>query len=462
MRIILAPLGRWWLDRYHKTVDFLNDIDQRQSFAFWVSATIAGLVSVGFSSLFYQAELLYQHFYAAHRFGILWFTPACLLLAWASIAYLSPPAAGSGIPQVLAANELDYRKNNRWVDGLLSIKMILVKIGSALLAGLGGGVLGREGPTIHVSAAIFHNIGRFFRRFHPKTESSSWIVAGAAAGLAAAFNTPLGGIVFAIEEMRSPHFERFKTMLLTSIIISGLASQWILGTYLYLGSPVMKAISFSVLPSALLVGLLSGALGAYYGKGLKELMIWRRKKILTKSHAGFLALGCGVFLAVMSIWNIQTSGSGVEVMQDLLFKGQTASWYLPFVRVAGTLVYYVSGGAGGIFAPSLAAGASVGSLIASLLHSPSANLLVLVGMAAFLTAVTRTPFTASVLVIEMTNDHGAIFPIMVAAIAADLLARRLDPEYFYEWSKGQFLPPAPVPAPAAAPAPSSDLSAKTT
>jgi H+/Cl- antiporter ClcA len=127
-------------------------------------------------------------------------------------------------------------------------------------------------------------------------------------------------------------------------------------------------------------------------------------------------------------------------MNALLFKGEKSTWDLPFLRAIGSLTFYVSGAAGGIFAPALAAGACTGSVLDSLFHTGSANLLILLGMAGFLTGVTRTPFTAFVLVVEMTDHHVAIFPIMLSALAAELVARPLDKESFYEWARRRFMP----------------------
>lgn len=412
--------------------------DHLQTLAFWLAAFLSGLVSVAYATVFKATEGWYHGFFAAHPQATLLLTPLCFLTSWALVRALAPEAAGSGIPQVLAANTQKGVSPALWVDRLLSGKVILVKIASSLACLAGGGVIGREGPTIHVSTSIFRLTGNSFRRFFPKNDPHPWIVAGAAAGLASAFNTPLGGIVFAIEELKTPHFNRFKTVLLTSIIIAGLVSQWLLGTYLYLGYPKIMEAAFSDLPSVLLVGLVGGAFGTLFGRCLKILVAWRLKIKKTWLLA-LVALGCGLALSGLTLWDPQAAGSGSEVTNSLLFHDQTAAWRLPFLRFAGSALSYMAGGGGGIFAPSLAAGASMGSYLSSLLGSGTPHLLILVGMASFLTGVTRTPFTAFVLVVEMTNEHECIFPLMLGALLADLIAR-LDGGSFYEWMKYHFLP----------------------
>ncbi len=405
------------------------------------SAFIAGMVAVAYAGLFKMLEGFYHQISVDHPYWIWFWTPLCLLGGWALVYFWAPEATGSGIPQVLAANDLPYKKNTVWVDRLLSIKAVAVKIASSLLACLGGAVTGREGPTIQISTGIFHMVGRATRRFLPQVDPQTWIVAGAAAGLAAAFNTPLGGIVFAIEEM-SISFKRFRSALIISIIIAGLVSQWILGTYLYLGYPSLGDVSFSILPKALFIGIITGFAGSLYGIGIKRLLDWRARFKTTRALA-LLALACGLGLAFMAFLNPDASGSGIHVMNALLFRGQIAGWDLPLLRVAGSLVFYVSGAAGGIFAPALAAGACLSSWAASQLSLGSPELLVLLGMAGFLTGVTRTPFTAFVLVLEMTDHHNAIFPIMLCAITAEFCAKLLDQESFYEWSRIRFMPASP-------------------
>ncbi len=418
---------------------FLNNPEHLQTLAFVFSAFLAGMVAVGYAGLFKIFEGFYRQVSTDHPYWIWFWTPLCLLAGWAVVYFFAPTAAGSGIPQVLAANDTNYQKNAAWVDRLLSIKMVAVKILSSLLVCLGGAVSGREGPTIQISTGLFHFVGKLTRKHLPKVDPQTWIVAGAAAGLAAAFNTPLGGIVFAIEEM-SISFKRFRTALIISIIIAGLVSQWILGSYLYLGYPSVGDVSFSVLPSALLIGVISGLAGSLYGFCIKRLVDWRAR-FKTGYSLALLALVCGLALAFMAFLDPDASGSGTRVMNALLFKGQKAGWDLPLLRIAGSLVFYLSGAAGGIFAPALAAGACLSSFVTSSLSLGSPELLVLLGMAGFLTGVTRTPFTAFVLVLEMTDHHNAIFPIMLCAITSEFSANFIDKESFYEWSRARFMAP---------------------
>jgi H+/Cl- antiporter ClcA len=313
-----------------------------------------------------------------------------------------------------------------------------VKIASSLVCLVGGGAIGREGPTVQISASIFQFFRRFSRKIHSSHDAQPWIVAGAAAGLASAFNTPLGGLVYAIEELGVAHFQKLRIHLFSAVIIAGLVSQWLHGNYLYLGFPQLNSAGFSFLPMAIAVGVTSGLLGAFFGKILSYLV---QKTALIKkvSTAMLLALGSGLVLSGLAFLDQRAAGSGKEVIMDLLFHGQTAGWPLVLLRFVSTLVTYISGVAGGIFAPSLAIGAALGSAMAQIFHNPNANLMMMLGMIGFLTGVTRTPFTSFVLVLEMTDRHSAIFPMMLAAIGASSTAHFVDPRSFYEVMRERFI-----------------------
>jgi H+/Cl- antiporter ClcA len=326
-------------------------------------------------------------------------SPVLFVLAWFIVKKYAPEAAGSGIPQIMAANEIaDTIENRPFINRLLSVKTAMIKIASSLLCLLGGGAIGREGPTLQISTSLFHFVGKHTNRFIPGINSKTWIVAGAASGLASAFNTPLGGIVYAIEELGLVHFHKIRTALLSGVIISGLMAQWLLGSYLYLGFPPLQEITFSFLPVALLTGLITGLLGALFGKILITLARWRLsfKKF---SHLAAITALTGVLMAVLTVYDRRAAGPGIELVTAYLFKGDHADLSLAAVRYGATMISYLSGAAGGIFSPSLAIGGTIGSALTILLNTDHPTLMVLLGMIGFLTGVTRTPFTSFILVL---------------------------------------------------------------
>ena len=199
------------------------------------------------------------------------------MAAWWIVIKFSPYARGSGIPQVMASIDLATPKYIDKVNKLLSIPVIIVKMLSSLVLALGGGVIGREGPTIQIAGSIFRKINQWLPKWWPKISKRNMIMTGAAAGLAAAFNTPLGGIVFAVEELTKTHISYFKTALFTAIIIAGLTAQAFLGPYLYLGYPTVNNLSSYIIFIVVGVAIIAGLMGSIMSKLILGLLQWKSK-----------------------------------------------------------------------------------------------------------------------------------------------------------------------------------------
>ena len=420
------------------------------------AAFVAGLVAVGYSWLYKAAESFSVETFQAHPVWLFAAAPTCFVLAWWLVNRFAPRAGGSGIPQVMAAIDLqDARVDHAWIAPLLSLRVAAVKIASSALCVAGGGVVGREGPTLQVSASIFYVIGRRIRSFSPIVALDSWMLAGAAAGMAAAFNTPLGGIVYAVEELAAKHFSRVRTTVLSAVLVSGLVSQWLVGSYLYLGFPRIGETGFGVIPAAFVVGVMGGALGASFGDVTFRLSLDPAAAHRAAREDG-VRRGAPVRTRAGGLHAIDARalGPGNRLTSEILGGETVGNLRLIGVRLASTTVSYMSGAGGGIFAPSLAIGASMGSWVSSWWSGSDAVLLALLGMIAVLTGVTRAPFTSFVLIVEMTDRHSAIFPMMLAALVALGSARVVGSVSFYEQSKRALLrdlepirPKAPPPSP---------------
>lgn len=410
-----------------------------ESVTFWVSATLVGFTAVWYAEAFQYFGYVTFELLAETPWLLAILTPVCLWLGSRLVDLYAPAARGGGIPAVLAGIELEGRDQDEWLPKLVGFRVAAVIVLSSLLCSLAGGTLGREGPTIQIAASVFWCFGYAFRRVWPGTSSHTWLIAGGAAGMAAAFNTPLGGIVFAIEELAPLHFSRMKTVLISAVIISGMVAQWIWGPYLFFGYPDVEPASASFVPWAILLGVLCGFAGGVFSRAL----LWggaRVRGLPLPRRTGLIFLVGGGIVAYAYFVSDGVLGGGPEVVRELLFEeGATADWRLLLGRVGGTFLTYLTGIAGGIFAPSLAIGASLGSLLSTWLLPDYANLMVLGGMAAFLSAMTRAPFTALVLVTEMTNRQSAVFHLMVASVVAYAVARTVDGTSFYEHRKEAFL-----------------------
>jgi H+/Cl- antiporter ClcA len=413
-----------------------------QAIPFWVASVITGLIAVLYTKLFLLAESVTKYLYNQYAWILFILTPVCFLLAWWLTFRFAPYSRGSGIPQVVAAIQITGPKTDRQVNKLLSPKIILVKIASSLIMAVGGGAMGREGPTIQIAASVFRKVNDLLPLWWPKVAKRNMIITGAAAGLAAAFNTPLGGIVFAIEELTKTHFSYFKTAVFSSVIIAGLTAQGILGPYLYLGYPKILNLSDYIFLGVALVAIISGLLGSLMSKLILIILKWKASFRLTSQHILYV-ICCALALGTIATFiSYDILGSGKEIMQRTLFtQDKYLSWYTPILRMAGPLLSFTTGAAGGIFAPALATGASIGSMVSGWfqLSETNTNLLVLAGMVGFLTGITRSPFTSAILVLEMTNRNSVIFHLILAGMISSVVSVLIDKHSLYDHLKVQYL-----------------------
>jgi H+/Cl- antiporter ClcA len=396
---------------------------------FWVAAGTAAMVSVFYNKLFKLCEdWALAH---ASTSAILWTAPLAVMASFLIGYFFSREAIGSGIPQCIASVEM-AGMDHPYLKKLLSIPMLIAKISGSCICVLGGGVTGREGPTLQVSAAIFYQISRFWPKNLSKPPLQAMLLAGGAGGLASAFNTPLGGIVFAIEELSKTHISLIRTAVFQAVIIAGILAQLFLGNYLYLGETKFGTFPFAVVPETILIAALVGVVGAGFAETLYRVTKWRAQKSFKFKIT--MTLICGLLLT-LTIWLLgpETVGSGKGVMTTLLQSNDaTMNPLLPLARIFGNTFTYIGGVIGGIFAPALSSGAALGELIAMIFGFASVKVMVLVGMVAFLTGVTRTPFTSFVLVLEMSNSHDVILYLMLASVIANLSSRLVNNKSFYE------------------------------
>jgi H+/Cl- antiporter ClcA len=435
------------ITRFLKSLfDLINNEKLKRNFLnalpFWVGAFLCGAIAVLYAKLFSWAEFGTHYIYQNFTWEVFIITPICFIIAWWLVVKYAPYSRGSGIPQVSAAIELSNPIHHYKVNVLLSIRIIIIKICSSLILVLGGGVIGREGPTLQISASIFKKINDWLPEWYPKISKRNMIVTGAASGLAAAFNTPLGGIVFAIEELTKTHFNYFKSALLTGVIIAGLTALNFLGPYLYLGYPKLDGVSVGLMLFVLPLAIITGIAGSAMGKII--LFILKLKSVLKKNYLKIIYLiVCGLIISLIAFFvDHKVLGSGKEIIVSTLFTNEKhLNWYVPILRFIGPIISFTTGASGGIFAPALSSGASMGAVFAEWFHLTDAetNLLILCGMTGFLTSITGSPFTSSILVLEMTNSHNVIFYIMVTGLLSNLIAKIITRHSFYDNLKDQHI-----------------------
>lgn len=413
-----------------------------QAIPFWIGSVITGTIAVIYAKLFEWGESLMNLIVNWHAWTIFLIAPAGFVLSWWLIKAFAPYAKGSGIPQVMAAVELANPKENAKIKYLLSIKIIVFKILSSLALIIGGGAIGREGPTIQIAGSVFRKVNEYLPDWWPKISKKNMIMTGAAAGLSAAFNTPIGGIVFAVEELAKTHLNYFKTALFTAVIIAGLTAQTLAGSYLYLGYPKTGNVDLTVMFPVILVSGVAGILASRLSLMMLQITRWKTRLKNDRQHLVFLVVSALIIASLAFFVNREILGSGKGIMERTLFTdNKHEDWYIPFFRMIGPALSFTSGGAGGIFAPALSAGASVGSVISGWIQLPpnETNVVILAGMVAFLTGITRAPFTSAIIVLEMTDRHSLIFHLMLAGMVSSLISMLISRHSLYDQLKINYL-----------------------
>ena len=261
-----------------------------QAIPFWIGSFITGIFAVLYAQLFQWGENLMHTMMNWHSWLIFIVAPIAFVLSWWIVKRFAPYAKGSGIPQVMAAVELANPKEHSKISLLLSIKIILIKVVSSIILVIGGGAVGREGPTIQIAGSVFRKVNEYLPEWWPKISKKNMIMTGAAAGLSAAFNTPLGGIVFAVEELSKTHINYFKTALFTAVIIAGLTAQTFAGSYLYLGYPKTSDISMMIIFPVILVSAVSGVLASQLSRLMLSISNWKKRLKSDRSNIIFLVI----------------------------------------------------------------------------------------------------------------------------------------------------------------------------
>ncbi|WP_408634097.1 chloride channel protein [Pseudazoarcus pumilus] len=403
----------------------------RQRFLLVGAALLAGLICILFAI---GAEVAI----AAHRELMQrapWLSLIIAPLGFAFLVWIAhrviPGTLGSGIPQAVAASITD---NRRVREKLLSLRIAIAKVFLTLGALLCGGSVGREGPSVQIGASVLHVLyGR--RRKNRIASSRDLIVAGSGAGVAAAFNTPLGGIMFAIEEMCRYRAFQANSTTLTSVIFAGLMSLAVLGSYTYFG----RTPTTLDWPGGLWPVLACGAIGGLLGGMFSRILIATSRGLpgavgrFATSRPVLFAGACGLATAIVGMASGGlTYGTGYDETRDALEGISPLPMYFLLAKMFVIWLVFVSRIPGGIFAPAVAVGAGLGANVASFLPPDQAAAVLALGMVAFLSAMTQTPITSFVIVMEMTANHHMLLPLMATSVIAHAFSRTVSPVPLYQ------------------------------
>lgn len=412
--------------------DFFAPHQWKRRIALWVGAVMVALAAILFAKASDWSYQLFQRMLGVGIWIPLLVTPLVFgLLAWVTEGKLRA-TRGSGIPQVIASLHIE---DEGFRARMLAMPIAVGKMLLTLLALAVGASIGREGPTVHVGAGLFYSLGRRFGFDDPKA-ASRFILAGGACGIAAAFNTPLAGVVFAIEELAGTFEHRFSGLLLTAVIVGGVVSLGIMGNYAYFGRVEVNLPLGHAWLAVLWTGVVCGLLGGLFAR----LILLSRNGPLAyvgrlRARAPVLfAGGCGLALALIGLFSHNSIyGTGYDQARAFVQEATvTPGQGFGIAKLLANVVSYWAGIPGGIFSPALAVGAGIGHNIAHFLPGVPAAAVVLLGMSAYLSGVTGAPLTSAVIAMELTDNQDMVIPIMAACLLARAAASILSPTPVYK------------------------------
>jgi len=342
------------------------------------------------------------------------------------VYFFAREAKGHGVPEVMEAVALRR--------GIIRKRVVIVKtLASALTIGTGGSV-GREGPIVQIGSAIGSTFGQMLRLSGERTKTL--VGCGAAAGIAATFNAPIAGTMFALEIILGDFGLATFSPIVISSVVSTAVSRHYLGNYPAFQVPSYQLISAWELVLYMVLGLFCAVIAVVFTKtvyGFEDFFSRIRIPEYLKATLGGLVLG------MIAIWFPHVLGVGYPAI-DLALMGKLSWWFLfllILVKILATSITLGGGGSGGIFAPSLFLGAMAGGFFGMVVNeylpgvTASAGAYSIVGMAALVSGTTHGPLGAILILFEMTGNYRIILPLMIACIISSVLSGQLLKESIY-------------------------------
>ncbi|MCW3097487.1 MAG: Chloride channel core [Chthonomonadaceae bacterium] len=396
---------------------------------------LAGLLAVAFRIVLAEGDVLRNALIAwGHLHPVV--GAICVVLFGASGAGLSvflvrrvaPEASGSGIPHLEAVlhryRELEWKR------------VLGVKFFGGALALSSGMALGREGPTVQMGGAVGAGVAEWLRV--SQRDRLVLIAAGAGAGLAAAFNAPLAGLIFVLEEVQKDFRQAVFGAAFLAAATADIVARFASGQFPVFHVPSYPVPALTALPAFIVLGLACGLLGVVYNRSLMATIdLFAR---VPPRLASFAAAGVGAIVGVVA-WFSPSAVGGGHMLAERFLDGRAAlamipAWFL--LRFVLSMASYGTGAPGGIFAPLLVLGALIGLGVGETTHLlvphlvPNPAIFAVVGMAAYFTAIVRAPLTGIVLIIEMTGNYAQMLPLLVACFCAYIVAEGLGQLPIYE------------------------------
>ena len=422
------PKEKWWTILRSRLIAHLQQREEQVFLA--LSLLIGALTGLAVVAFIVVTERLGMRLYpvgsAAWRRVLI---PVAGSLAMGVLLYrYFPNARGSGVPQTKAA--LFAR------DGFISLRTVLGKFFCTATTLASGIPLGREGPSVQVGAGIGSVLGRWLGLRPEKVKAL--IPVGAAAAIAAAFNTPMAAVLFSLEEVMGD----MHAPILGSVVLAS-ATSWAVLRLLLGNNPLFQVPQYTLVhPLELAIYALLGIAGGFLSVAFTKLLLGMRKYFLhlPRNTRWWHPVAGGVTVGLMGWLVPQVLGVGYTYVGSALNGTMALRLMLLLVvlKLFGVTVSYASGNAGGIFGPSLFLGAMLGGAIGTVAHgllpgyTATPGAYALVGMGALFAGIVRAPMTSVLMIFEMTRDYAVIVPLMIANLTSFFISSRFQKQPIYE------------------------------
>jgi chloride channel protein, CIC family len=391
-----------------------------------VAATVAG----GGALYFIYAERWSLVFAARMREASPYLQPVVLGVSMVVIMRLRdrlfPGTEGTGIPQAIVALKLG---EGRLRASVLSLRILIGKVILLTLALFAGATVGREGPSVHVAACALYLANRA-ATFAPNHVERGLILAGGAAGIGAAFNAPIAGLVFAIEEIGRSFEKDNASLLVRTVLVACLLCVAVLGSYLFYGHVDVAPVT----PRAWLwfpvIGGAGGLLGGAFARAVVEAT--PRVARLNRRRPYLVAGSLGLGMAVLGVITGGVTYGAGDAQTLAMLHGETLPFTYPLAKAAANFLALISAIPGGLFTPSLSVGAGLGDQLAVVISDLPRQSVVLLAMAAYFCGVVQSPVTVAIIVVEMTDARGLLVPLLFTTVVAYHASRLLCPVSIYE------------------------------
>ncbi len=413
---------------------FLKSFDVKTQILIRVAiiGVIIGCIAVAFRVLteklghFFHYNLYHREYWYEWLYPILICTSGGLFASFITQKY-APDAAGSGIPQV------KHALNNSNI--YIGLRTVIVKFFGAIVGIASGLSMGREGPTIHIGAGLGNKIAKLLNSKHHKRAMAS----GAGAGLAAAFNTPIAGVLFIIEELDHNFSSVSLGPAIVGSVTAAITCRMLYGDFFTFHFQSNIGLELEAVPFYIILGIVCGIIGVYFQRSIVKSLDFYQNRFSFIPRWGHGAIA-GLLTGLVALWLPEAIGGGHGTLEGTLAQAYTW-WMIPLIFIFKyflTVVAYGSGVPGGIFAPSLILGALLGAMFGNGLNvvfpdlGYNSSTFAFVGMGAFFTAISRAPITSIVMLFELTGNYDLVLPLMFSCIIANITSEKLQIGGIYE------------------------------